>query len=147
MGRRGQGEGSIYRDADGKWRGFIDLGYVNGRRRRKYVRGRTRREVASKLRDAANARDAGTLVTPQRMQTVAEWMTFWVESIASAKVHPSTLDGYRGYIRNRIVPALGHHRLGKLQPEHLEGFYRQSLNDGLAPATVLQNAPRRVPRS
>jgi hypothetical protein len=30
MGRRGKGEGSIYRDADGKWRGFIDLGYVNG---------------------------------------------------------------------------------------------------------------------
>jgi integrase len=138
MVRRGQGEGSIYRDADGKWRGFIDLGYVNGRRRRKYVRGRTRREVAAKLRDAANARDAGTLVTPQRIQTVAEWMTFWVESIASGKVRPSTLDGYRGYIRNRIVPALGHHRLDKLQPEHLEAFYRRSLDDGLAPATVLQ---------
>ena len=33
---------------------------------------------------------------------------------------------------------LGHHRLDRLQPEHLEAFYRQSLKEGLAPATVLQ---------
>jgi integrase len=111
---------------------------VNGRRRRKYVFAKKRREAASKLREAANARDAGTLITSQRIQTMAEWMTFWVESIAAAKIRPSTLDTYRGYIRNRIVPALGHHRLDKLQPEHLEAFYRQSLNEGLAPATVLQ---------
>ena len=65
-------------------------------------------------------------------------MQFWLESIASQMLRPSTRDGYRGYVRNRIVPALGHHPLDKLQPEHLEAFYRQSLAVGLAPATVLQ---------
>jgi len=138
MGRRGKGEGSIYRYAGDRWRGYVDLGYADGRRRRKYVTGRTRREVATKLREATIARDAGTLVVTQSGQTVGEWLLFWLESIAAAKVRPSTLHSYGGYVRNRIVPALGHHRLDRLQPEHLEAFYRRSLEEGLAPATVLQ---------
>ena len=137
MSRRGKGEGSIYRDSDGKWRGYVDLGYGGGRRRRKYVRGITRRDVAAQLRVAATARDAGALVHG-RDQTLAEWMAFWLDSIVAARVRPSTLHTYRGYVRKRIVPALGHHRLGKLEPEHLEQFYRDSLAEGLAPATVLQ---------
>lgn len=138
MPRRGKGEGSIYRDSDGRWRGFLDLGYDRGRRRRKYVIGRTRREVADKLRAAAAARDSGTLVVTDSRQTVGDWLEFWLESIAASKVRPSTLHSYRGYVRNRIVPALGRHRLNRLQPEHLEEFYRTSLAEGLAPATVLQ---------
>ena len=111
MSRRGKGEGSIYRDSDGKWRGYVDLGYGGGRRRRKYVRGITRRDVAAQLRVAATARDAGALVHG-RDQTLAEWMAFWLDSIVAARVRPSTLHTYRGYVRKRIVPALGHHRLG-----------------------------------
>ncbi len=133
MRRRGNGEGSIYRDTASRWRGYPDLGYSSGRRRRKYVIGRTRREVAAKLREAATARDAGTLVVTDSTQTVVGWLEFWLESIAAAKVRPSTLHAYRGYVRNRIVPALGHHRLDRLQPEHLEAFYRESLEEGLSP--------------
>ena len=61
-----------------------------------------------------------------------------VETIAAAKVRPSTLASYRGYITNRINPAIGHHRLDRLQPEHLEVFYRDARAGGLAGATVLQ---------
>ena len=43
-GRRGHGEGSIYRTADGRWRAMVDLGWSEGKRRRKYVLRRTRRE-------------------------------------------------------------------------------------------------------
>ena len=90
MRRRGNGEGSIYRDTAGRWRGYLDLGYSGGRRRRKYVIGRTRREVAAKLHDAATARDAGTLVVTDSTQTLGDWLEFWLESIAAAKVRPST---------------------------------------------------------
>ena len=101
----------------GRWRGFIDLGYVGGKRVRKYVTGRTRAEVAAALRKVADSRDAGTLqLAPAG--TVAQWLTFWVETIAAAKVRPSTLATYRGYITNRLIPELGRHRLDRLQPEH-----------------------------
>ena len=33
-GKRGNGEGSIYQDADGRWRSVVDLGYREGRRSR-----------------------------------------------------------------------------------------------------------------
>jgi hypothetical protein len=41
--RRGRGEGSIYRSKDGRWVGQYEVG---GKRR--YVYGKTRKEVASK---------------------------------------------------------------------------------------------------
>jgi integrase len=138
MGRRGNGEGSVYQAADGRWRGYVDLGYINGTRRRKYVTGRTRKEVAAQLRTALDARDAGTLQIGTGAATVGEWLTLWVETIASRKVRPSTLATYRGYINNRLTPALGHHRLDRLQPEHLEAFYRDADEEGLSAATVLQ---------
>jgi integrase len=138
MARRGNGEGSIYCDSDGRWRGYVDLGYINGKRTRKYITGRTRKEVAAGLRNAVDARDAGTLMIGQKAVTFGEWLTFYVDTIASAKVRPSTLAGYRGYINRRIIPALGQHRIDKLQPEHLEAFYRASQNDGMASASVLQ---------
>ena len=138
MGRRGRGEGSIYQDAAGRWRGYVDLGYVNGHRRRKYLSGATRREVAAAIRKAADQRDAGTLTVGERVPTVSVWMTTWVDTIAAAKVRPSTLATYRGYVTNRINPALGHHRLDRLQPEHLEAFYRDAQAGGLSGTTVLQ---------
>ncbi len=137
MGRRGEGEGSIYQDAAGRWRGFVDLGYAGGKRRRKYVSGDTRREVAAGIRAATQARDAGLIVSTERTPTLGEWLTFWLDTIAAARVRPSTLAAYRGYVRNHIAPALGHHRLDKLQPEHLETFYRERTRQGLSPTTVL----------
>jgi hypothetical protein len=47
--RRGRGEGSIAQQADGRWQARVDLGWQNGRRRRKAVYGRTRKEAAAKL--------------------------------------------------------------------------------------------------
>jgi len=41
-------------------------------------------------------------------------------------------------VNHRIVPALGHHRLDRLQPEHVEAFYGELLDEGLSSATVLQ---------
>ena len=52
--RRGKGEGSIYRRKDCRWVGQHE---VNGKRR--YVYGKTRKEVASKLNKAIAERDAG----------------------------------------------------------------------------------------
>jgi integrase len=139
VGRRGSGEGSIYRDADGRWRAVVDLGWSNGRRRRKYLSGRTRGEVVASIRQIQQALDSGLPISSgDRVPTVEEWLLFWLDNIAAARVRPSTLQGYRGYVINRIVPALGKHRLDRLQPEHLEMFYRRCAEAGLAPASVLQ---------
>ena len=48
-GRRGNGEGSIYQLADGRWRGSVFLDYRNGKPHRKYVTRHTRTEVAAEI--------------------------------------------------------------------------------------------------
>ncbi|MBK5287408.1 MAG: site-specific integrase [Acidimicrobiia bacterium] len=39
MSKRGNGEGSIYQAASGRWRGVVDLGWKNGKRDRRYLTG------------------------------------------------------------------------------------------------------------
>jgi integrase len=52
MPRRGRGEGSITKRADGRWMARVDLGWRDGRRRYKSVYGRTRRQASDKLTKA-----------------------------------------------------------------------------------------------
>jgi hypothetical protein len=69
--RRGRNEGSIYKDeAKGRWYGAVSLGYgPDGQTwRRHKVSGRTRVEVAEKLKQLQAERDSG--VQPERAYTV-----------------------------------------------------------------------------
>jgi integrase len=69
---------------------------------------------------------------------LGEWLDHWL-TISKRSVRPSTFVGYEGYVRNHINPALGHHRLDKLQPEHLEAFYADLADvKRLSPAMQLQ---------
>ena len=56
MARRGNNEGSIYKRADGRWAAVINLGWQDGKRKRKTFYGRTRREVQDPFTKALRAR-------------------------------------------------------------------------------------------
>ena len=45
MAKRGNNEGSIYKREDGRWAATINLGWQDGKRRRKTFYAKTRREV------------------------------------------------------------------------------------------------------
>jgi integrase len=139
VGKRGNGEGSIYQDAEGRWRSVVDLGYRNGKRRRKYLSGQTRAQVAGKLRQVLDEQDAGVQITTDGpAPTLESWLNHWLETIAAPRLRPSTLTTYRGYVRNHLVPELGRHRLDELAPEHLEACYLRLAKAGLKPASILQ---------
>ncbi len=72
------------------------------------------------------------------MWTVGQWLTHWVENIAARAVRPTTLDGYRFAVYKHLIPAVGAHRLDRLEPEHLENLYARMLEAGRAPATAHQ---------
>ncbi|MDQ6875801.1 MAG: site-specific integrase [Actinomycetota bacterium] len=136
--RNASGESTIYRDHVGRWHGNVSMGVkAGGVRDRRHVSGERRADVVAKVRQLEQRRDEGVLTTTGRT-TVAAWLTHWLDSIAARKVRPSTLDGYGSLIRVRIIPALGHHRLDRLQPEHLERFYAAMTAEGLSGATVLK---------
>lgn len=138
-GRAGNGESSVQRDENGRWHGYVSLGNgADGRRDRRHVSGAKRAEVVAMVRALEAQRAAGTVTTAGRPPTVAEWLEHWLSTIATRRVRYSTLTGYRGYIRNRIVPAIGHLRLDRLQPEHVEQMYVELEAAGLAAASILQ---------
>src|SRR5271166_5269928 len=131
---------SIYFGKDGWWHGWVTIGIKDdGSPDRRHRRGRTEAEVTRKVQDLERSRDSDRVVKAGRGITVAQWMETWLTTIAPRRVRRSTLDStYVPKVRNRIIPGIGRHRLDRLTPEHIERFYSQLEQEGLAPATVLQ---------
>jgi hypothetical protein len=79
--RRGHGEGSIYpRASDGQWVASVDLGNVNGKRKRKTFYGSSRREVAEKLKVALREQQQGLPIAAER-QTVEQLLQRWLDDV------------------------------------------------------------------
>jgi integrase len=132
-------ESSIHEGGDGRWHGWVSMGTKEGGRPdRRLVTGKTRAAVVKKVRELERQRDAGVVPAAGKPPTVEAWMEHWLTTIAVARVRTSTYQGYESKVRTRIIPALGHHRLDRLQPEHLERFYADLAAEGLKSATVLQ---------
>ncbi len=134
--RRGRGEGSIYRRPDGRWAATLDLGWHGGKRRRKFLYGKTRAEVARKLATALQAQRDGQVFGDERT-TVEQFLAAWLETVEPS-LAPRTWTRYQQLIRRHTVPQLGRVRLTKLAPRHLDQLYSALVRSGLSPTTVLQ---------
>ena len=133
--RRGNSEGSVYKDKDGRWRASVHLGYSGGRRVRKLLSGRTRAEVARKLTAALRAAEMGIAATSER-QTVAQWLQHWLEHVVTPNVRPKTLRTYSDIVKHHLEPELGKRPLVKLSPQDVRRFMKRKTNEGLSPKTV-----------
>ena len=132
------GEASIFKDEFGRWHGWITVGLkTNGQRDRRHRSGKTRKEVVEKIRDLEVKRETGQM-SAVTSDTVTGWLEHWLTNIAARRVRPRTLESYESMVRMHISPGIGRHRLDRLQPEHLEHFYRDLLDEGLSAATVLR---------
>ncbi len=137
--RNASGESTIYQDDAGRWHGFVSMGLTdNGRRDRRHVSGRRRAEVVTKVRALERKRGERSGGEAGRSATVGARLEHWLDTIAAPKVRPSTLTRYRQLVAHQLAPKVGHHRLDRLQPEHIERMYVDLLAAGLSPATVLQ---------
>lgn len=134
MSKRGNNEGSIYKRRDGRWAATIDLGWQNGKRRRKSFYGQTREEVARRLTDALSAKREGLPLASDRL-TVAGFAEEWLESISSS-IRPSTYQSYEAGLRVHILPELGNKRLSRLEPRHIEALYAKLSSKGYSPKSV-----------
>jgi len=61
--------------------------------------------------------------------------------VAAQPVHgvpDQQLESYRSTVRLHLRPGIGHHRLDRLQPEHLERLYAALADTGLSSASILR---------
>ncbi len=134
--KRGQGEGSIYRrKADGLWVGSVSLPRHDGRQRRKAVYGRTRREVQEKVVAILREQQLGVMPSTGT-STVAQFLTTWLENSAKPRLRPSTYQSYGDIIKLHLIPSLGHLRLDRLGPAHVQAMLNAKLASGLSPRRV-----------
>ena len=106
-------------------------------RNRKVIKRKNKKELSEavdKLERELNER--GTLTTGGL--NVEQWFTRWLEE-AAKEVRPNTIAGYRGMVRNHIVPGLGPRtKLEKVTGEHLRVIYRAMADKGLSSTYMLQ---------
>ncbi|WP_406330807.1 tyrosine-type recombinase/integrase [[Kitasatospora] papulosa] len=138
-GRQPNGASSIYLGKDGRWHGRVTVGVKDdGTPDRRHVSRKTRAEVTKTVRELERQRDKGAVRKAGQSWTIETWLAHWVENIAAPNVSENTIDGYRVAVHHHLVPGLGAHRLEKLEPEHLERFYKKMQESGSAAGTAHQ---------
>jgi integrase len=133
--RRGNNEGSIYRRKDGYWVGQYGIQTPKGIKTR-YIYGKRREDVREKLAKAIADRDGGLVYDAGNM-TVGEYLDRWLNDSVRNTVRRRTWERYEQFVRVHLTPALGKIKVAKLTPAHVRGLYRDRLDSGLAPRTVL----------
>lgn len=68
--------------------------------------------------------------------TLGEFIDIWLRDYAEKKYRPATLKVYKTRIDKRILPALGHMTMAKIQPHHIIKFYNQLANEGIREDTL-----------
>jgi integrase len=137
MGRRSRDEGSIYQDADGRWRASLSLGYVGGKRKRKLFSGATQAEVRKQLLKARrDLQLEGRRVDLDERCTTEKFLEKWLAHL-EGKVKRRTLAAYKTHVKKNINPILGSIRVTKLRPMHV-----QLLIDEMAKARRNGKPPR-----
>ncbi len=135
MAKRGQGEGSIFKRTDGRWVGSINLGTVNGQRARKDFYGKTRREVQEKLTSALRDHQLG-LPVMRGKDTVAQYLSGWLEDVVKRGVRPETHKSYEQVVRIYIEPWIGNLLLAKLSTTEVRSMVNHLEDTGLSTRTV-----------
>lgn len=132
--RSPHGAGSIFLRSDGRWSAHFQYIDKNGCEKRKYLYGKTQKEVQLKLTKATNAVNEGTYSTHSPM-TVSQWLDIWLKDYVAPTKKIHTFHSYSGIVDNHIKPAFGNKKLAKLMPHEIQTFYNK-LAESLSPKTI-----------
>lgn len=116
MKRRANGEGTIKTRADGRKEGQI---WLEGKRR--YVYGKTEKEVREKLKKLIRAHEQGADLD-QKDQRLDAFLDRWLEEVVRPSGSPRTHEYYKGMADRHVKPALGHLKLRELTPPKVSAF-------------------------
>lgn len=135
MSRRGNGEGSLYRRADGRWTGAHYVLQPEGGRVRRAVYGKTRKEAADRLAELVTKTGAGVALAVDAW-TVQRYAEYWLAEVVTPRLRPATLSSYRETLRLHILPMLGRVKLRALTPAQVRRLLADRAGAGLGPRSV-----------
>ena len=142
MLRRGNNEGSIYKDKQGRWRGVVSMPSADGKSKRKYIYGKSRKEVSEKMNELLSQLGTNTYIEPNKT-TLYDWLCLWLETYCKNEIRMSSFVNYRTYVLKHIKDSIGMCELYKLTPVIIQNFYNTKFKNGrldgkggLSPKTI-----------
>lgn len=141
--RNPNGRSSIYLGKDGCWHGRVTMGLKDdGTPDRWHVKRKgdgAYDAVVEAVQQLERKREEGIVRAPRsKSQTVADWLTYWLNDVVGPNIRYKTYEGYEGDIRNHLVPRIGAHKLERIQhePERFEKVYKDLAKLGYSQNTV-----------
>lgn len=131
MARRANGEGSIYRDAAGRW--CVAVVLSDGKR--KVGRCASRQAASDRLRQFLADREEGRLVAVPRL-TVEQFAKRWLDEVVKPNLRPRSYQSYSGRIETHLLPTRGGRPLAKLTGAQLQRLYADKAKAGTGQRTL-----------
>ena len=132
MGKRSNGEGTIYKRQDGQWCAQVSYEY-DGKRKRKSFYGKTQKEAKEKAKEFSEKKiqqevEGNRLTEDLRL---GEWMVRWLREFKRSTVKETTYQGYWMVFNSHVKDAeIAKIPLNDLTVEGLQKFYRDLSTEG-----------------
>lgn len=111
------------------WSQVIDVPSVAGKRKQRWISGKTKTELKAKVNSIIAQVETGTYAHRSNL-TVSDVLDRWLGEIAT-QVRPVTLRGYRSNA-NKLKERFGALQVSELRPEHLSTLYSETLKNGVS---------------
>lgn len=129
------GSGTVFKRADGRWCGAMYVQEADGRRVRRRIYAKTRKEAEDKLIELRTKSEAGVPLTPTHL-TVASYLEEWLSQVVAHRVRPNTLAAYQFHFDRYLGPDLGSKRLGRLTAREVRLYLESLRSRGVGVRTI-----------
>lgn len=131
------GGASVYqRASDNRWVAVVELGYIDGKRKRATAYGATRREVEARIPELRKE-GLRRLQSSGEIKTLGDFLGYWIETSVKKDRAPKTVESYEGVIANHVIPVIGRKRLGSLSRQDVQQMLDVvAAKDGVGPRSV-----------
>ncbi len=130
MAKRGNGEGSIFKDKSrDRWIGQYTINTLEGTKR-KSVYGATRSEVRDKLTKILNEVNKGAMIDDTKI-TLQDWIIVWINDYKKLALKRTSIDNYYRYFNAHIKDSvLGKTLLKKVTSNQIQKFINDKSMNG-----------------
>jgi len=124
------------RQRGNKYAFVLDIGYDElGKRKQKWFSGYDTKPKAEKaMREKIIELESGSCVEPST-EYLKDYFDHWLK-LKKEQLKPSTYDTYMRMVKNHIKPKIGHIRIDKLKPAHLDKFYGEMKKKNLSAGSI-----------
>lgn len=144
--KRAYGEGGIFQRKDGSEDWIGTTRYMDpetGEKKKNFVYGKTRKEVAAKKKAFEEELKKGILPKAGKM-TLSTWLDTWLETYVKIRVRQNTYEGYKRIVDGHLKPKLGSITLKSLRPDQVQKMLNEKLVRGNLREAGKPLGPRQV---